>query len=177
MSVATIGRPTDCTEANTELMAAKLREVGCIETAVAQMPFTGRAHYGWMRRGRNDEEPFVHYFQAVNRARAIWVETNVIEPATRLAKGDMNNPQYTLQLASMMRPDLYSPKSKAFEFRAMIEAMQRMGVEVTEEGAMRLAAHILEVDPAELSMRSDGTVETADKRKRLSMKFLQEIEE
>lgn len=188
---AIIGRPTDCTPEYSERMANKLREVGCYETAAAQMPFSRKSHYEWMARGRSGEQPFRDYRDGCLRARAEHIEINLILPGTAAAHGlieevvttrgevvQLRKPgdlRFQMWFAERTHPDQYALKSKAFEFRSMIETMQSCGIEVTEKGALNLAAHVLGVDVEQLTLKDGGEIDTGDRRKNIVVEALREL--
>ena len=65
------GRPTLLTPALQEAIATDVESGAKFEDAAVINGITERTLYNWIARGENGEEPFLGFFQAITRARAV----------------------------------------------------------------------------------------------------------
>lgn len=64
-----LGRPTDCTPEVIEKIYHNLKKSISIDAAARMSGIAVRTFHVWMARGRQNEEPFVHFMRAVEKAQ------------------------------------------------------------------------------------------------------------
>lgn len=65
-----MGRPTDCTPDVTARCVAAISEGCTVDDAADLSGISRESVFGWMKRGKTGEEPFLTFFNAVTQARA-----------------------------------------------------------------------------------------------------------